>query len=127
MNWRVQMRCSKLVIAGTLAAATWCGASQAQTILYGVDYGAGSTGTTPELSNTSPYPKHPGNAGFAVSTYWDNGVQWERRDPVVVDPNGTVRYVYPETARAVPPPDRVYVRPDTAPAIDSRTVIIRTN
>jgi hypothetical protein len=108
------MKYSKLLLSGAIAAAAWCATAQAQTSVYIVEYGANSTGTTPELSNTSPYPKHPGNAGYAVSGYWDNGVWWERRDPVVVDSNGSVRYVYPETARMVPRPDTIYIRPDTA-------------
>jgi hypothetical protein len=107
------MKHAKLLCASAIAAAAWCAAPQAQTILYGVDiyeFGAGGTGTTPELSNTSPYPKHPGNVGYAVSEYWDNGMLWQRRDPVVIDSRGNASYVYPETARFVPPP-KVVVEP----------------
>ena len=103
----------KMVVAGAIVATGWCAAPQAQTVAYGLGGATStSTGTSPELSNTSPYPKHPGNAGFAVSGYWDNGVWWERRDPIVVDSGGTIRYVHPETARMAVPPHTVYLRQD---------------
>lgn len=112
----MNMKHSKLLLASALAAAAWSTAPQAQTIMYGVDtsYGAMGTGSTPGLENTSPYPNHPANIGYAVSEYWENGVLWQRTDPVVVDTRGNVTYLYPETARMVSPPAAVvYTRPET--------------
>jgi hypothetical protein len=110
------MNHSKLLMASALAAAAWCTAPQAQTILYGVDlYSPSSTGATPSLENTSVYPKHPGNAGYVTSEYWDNGVLWQRSDPLVVDSSGAVTYVYPETARFVAPaPTVIYSTPPSS-------------
>lgn len=103
------MKHAKLILAGAIAAAAWCGVSQAQTVIYGVEYydNAMGTGSTPSIDNTSAYPKHPANVGYAVSEYWDNGVLWQRTDPVAVQSDGTVTYVYPETARMVYPPSTV--------------------
>lgn len=110
------MRHTKLLLASALAAAAWCTASQAQTVLYGVDlYDHSSTGSTPSVEDTSAYPKHPGNAGYAVTEYWDNGMLWRRSDPVVVDSHGNMTYTYPETARLVPPSSTV-IYPTPAPA-----------
>ena len=105
------------VLAASLIAVTsaWCGAARAQTSVYLAGYGASSTVATPSLENSSPYPKHLGNAGLAVTGYWDHGVWYERTDPVMVGSDGVVRYVYPETARRVPPPTAIYVRPESAP------------
>jgi hypothetical protein len=91
---------------------------------------ATSTGTTPSESNRSPYPKHPASTGYAVSGYWDNGVWWERTDPVAVDSHGGVSYVYPETARLVYPPSAIIYTPpaNTAPYLlpDSKAVRSRS-
>ena len=120
------MKHSKLLIAGALAAAAWCSASQAQTVIYGVDmynYGGLSTGTTPSESGWSAYPKHPANAGYAVTEYYDNGVLWQRTDPVVVDSRGNVTYVYPETARLVyPSPSVIYTTPEVRSYSDGTTI-----
>jgi hypothetical protein len=126
------MKHSKLLLAGALAAAAWCGASQAQTVIYGVESLGSSTGTTPSESNWSAYPKHPANIGYAVTGYWDNGVWWERTDPVAVDSHGGVTYAYPETARLVPAPSAIiYNAPEVGPygdrTYDPRTKSIRGN
>jgi len=118
------MKHFKLLLASALAAATFGTATQAQTILYGVDvYDNSSTGSTPSVENTSAYPVHPGNYGYAVREYWDNGMLWQRSDPVVVDSRGNVTYVHPETARLAPPSATViYTRPEiyTAPVYEIR-------
>ena len=107
------MKHAKLIVASALAAAAWCGATQAQSSVYIVEYGTSSTGSTPSLEGWSAYPKHPGSAGVAVTGYWDNGIWYERTDPVMVSRDGAVRYIYPETARTVPPPTAVYIQSGT--------------
>ncbi len=103
------MKFTKILLAGAVAAAAW-GTAQAQTMGYGVDRPSeaysvdmystpSSTGSTPSVENTSAYPKHMHGAGYATREYWDNGVMWQRSDPVVMDSRGNVNYVYPETAR----------------------------
>lgn len=104
------MNHSKLLLAAALSAAAWSSASQAQTVLYGVEYYGNSTGTgtTPSESNWSAYPSHPANIGYAVSEYWDNnGVLRQKADPVVIDTQGTATYMYPDTARLVYPSSTV--------------------
>lgn len=118
------MKHLKLLLASALAAAAFTTATQAQTILYGVDvYETSSTGTTPSLENTIVYPVHPGNSGYAVREYWDNGMLWQRSDPVVIDSRGNATYVHPETARLLPPSSTVtYTRPEvnSAPVYEIR-------
>lgn len=87
----------KLLIAAALSAATWCGVSQAQTVVYGVEYYGSSTGTTPSESNWTVYPGQIVYPGYAVSEYRDYNGNWRQQsEPVAVI--GTQRnYVYPET------------------------------
>ena len=104
------MKHSKLLIAAALSAATWCGVSQAQTVLYGVEYYGISTGTTPSESNWTVYPSQIVYPGYAVSQYRDYNGNWrERSDPVAVI--GTQRnYVYPETT-VYPSSGVIYMAP----------------
>ena len=94
------MKHSKLLIAAALSAAAWCGATQAQSVVYGVEYYGASTGTTPSESNWTVYPSqtvYPVYPGYAVTEYRDYNGNWRQRsEPVAV--MGTQRtYVYPET------------------------------
>ena len=106
------MKHSKLLMAAALSAAAWCSASQAQNVIYGVEYYGGSTGSTPSESNWTAYPSSPANIGYAVSEYWDrNGILQQRVDPVVIE-RGTTTYVYPDAAVvARPSTTEIYTTP----------------
>ena len=93
------MKHSKLLLAA-LSAAAWCSASQAQTVLYGVEYYGSSTGTTPSESNWNANRSPSADIGYSVGQYQDYNGNWrERPDPVVVDRQGSTTYVYPDTAQ----------------------------
>jgi hypothetical protein len=91
------MKHKKLLIAAALSAAAWCGASQAQSVVYGVEYYGTSTGTTPSESNWTVYPSQPAYLGYTVTGHTDYHGRWRQKtEPVAVI--GTQRtYVYPET------------------------------
>ena len=94
------MKQSKLLLIAALSAVAWCSASQAQTVLYGVEYYGSSTGTTPSESNRNAYRSSPADIGYSVNQYRDYNGNWrERADPVVVERRGSTTYVYPETAQ----------------------------
>lgn len=105
------MKRSRLLLAGTIAAAAWCTALQAQTILYGAEHRPAD-----KMQSESAYPKHPPQVGYAVSGYWDNGVWWQRTDPVAVDSRGGVTYVNPGAAPTVYPPSTIIYSPGFEPA-----------
>jgi hypothetical protein len=92
-----KMKHSKLLLAAALSAAAWCGASQAQSVVYGVEYYGTSTGTTPSESAWVVYPSEPAYLGYAVTGQRDYYGRWKQKsEPVAVI--GTQRtYVYPET------------------------------
>jgi opacity protein-like surface antigen len=107
----------KLLLAAALSAATWCAASQAQTVVYDAGY-VGAPYTVHEYRDYNGNwraryePVVVGaNVGYTVSQYRDYNGNWRTRtEPVAVI--GTPRtYVYPET---VVEPSVTY----SAPSVD---------